>query len=169
MRISKLFVYVSMSSIIYEVKRLIYCRAQFQAPRSNFKLVCNHPLRSHEATFTVIILHLGEISMITLYVINTEPLCTKNNVHVSVILSETCVVIISETRLHYIVFLFIFYFSVQMYSLQISVKSSLQCTVIHCLLLFCLLLQVSDSIKIRNCQALAPNPKPQTQNQGALG
>ena len=42
--------------------------------------------------------------MITLYVINTEPLCTKNNVHVSVILSETCIVIISETRLHYIVF-----------------------------------------------------------------
>ena len=50
------------------------------------------------------ILHLGEISKITLYVINTEPLCTKNNVHVSVILSETCIVIISETRLHYIVF-----------------------------------------------------------------
>ena len=51
-----------------------------------------------------IILHLGKISEITLYVINTEPLCTKNNVHVSVILSETCIVIISETRLHYIVF-----------------------------------------------------------------
>ena len=54
MRISKLFVYVSMSSMIYEVKRFIYCQAQVQASRSNFKLVCNHPLRSHEVTFTVI-------------------------------------------------------------------------------------------------------------------